>query len=282
MNVKDLSSKWLKVSEVSPHVVHVEMTRGPVNAFNEELWRAYGELFEKLAEEAYDVRAVVVSSAFPKFFTAGLDLNAAKSADSTNTDPARVAISLKKHLQEFQYAIHTPERCDFPVIAAIHGMALGLAVDLSSACDIRYAASNARFSIKEIDIGLAADIGTLAYLPKITGNMSLARELAYTAEWFSAAEAERLGFVSRVVEGGKDEVLAAALELAKKIADKSPVAITGTKRLLTHARDHSVPENLEYTAVWNSAALQTKDMAESIAANKGKRIGKFGALRPKL
>ncbi|KAF5356366.1 hypothetical protein D9758_009521 [Tetrapyrgos nigripes] len=124
---------------------------GPVNAFNEELWRAYGELFEKLAEEAHDVRAVVVSFAFPKFFTARLDLNAAKSVGSTNTDPARIALSLKKHIQEFQYAIHTPERCDFPVIAAIH-------------------ASNARFSIKEVDIGLAADIGTLVYLFKITGN----------------------------------------------------------------------------------------------------------------
>ncbi|KAF5356454.1 hypothetical protein D9758_009512 [Tetrapyrgos nigripes] len=286
MNVKDLSSKWLKVSEVSPHVVHVEITRGPVNAFNEELWRAYGELFEKLAEDAQDVRAVVISSAFPKIFTAGLDLgdagNLTKDVNSDKTDPARIAIDLKKFIKVFQEAIHTPERCDFPVIAAIHGMALGIAVDLSSACDIRYAASNTRFSIKEVDIGIAADIGTLAYLPKITGNMSLVRELAYTADWFSAAEAERLGLVSRVVEGGRDEVVAAALELAKKIADKSPVAITGTKRLITHARDHSVPENLDYTALWNSATLQTKDMAESIAANRGKRIGKFGALRSKL
>jgi delta(3,5)-delta(2,4)-dienoyl-CoA isomerase len=87
-------------------------------------------------------------------------------------------------------------------------------------------------------VGLAADAGTLAYLQKITGNQSLARELAYTARAFSSDEAEKLGLVSRVVEGGRDAVVAAALQLAKDIASKSPVAVTGTKRLLLHARDH--------------------------------------------
>ncbi|KAK7457157.1 hypothetical protein VKT23_010457 [Stygiomarasmius scandens] len=286
MNPKEFSSKWLTVSEVAPHVVHVEIARGPVNAFNNELWRAYGALFERLANEGGDIRAVVISSAFPKIFTAGLDLsdagNLSQDTNSETTDPARIALNLHKHIKEIQYAIGSPERCPFPVIASIHGMAVGIGVDLTSACDIRYAASNARFTIKEVDIGIAADVGTLAYLPKITGNMSLVRELAYTADWFSAAEAEKAGLVSRVVEGGRDEVLAASMELAKRIASKSPVAVAGTKKLITHARDHSVAENLDYTVIWNSATLQTKDMAESIAANRGKRVGKFGPLRPKL
>ncbi|KAK7457256.1 hypothetical protein VKT23_010555 [Stygiomarasmius scandens] len=286
MNPKEFSSKWLTVSEVVPHVVHVEIARGPVNAFNNELWRAYGALFERLANEGGDIRAVVISSAFPKIFTAGLDLgdagNLSQDTNSETTDPARIALNLHKHIKEIQYAIGSPERCPFPVIASIHGMAVGIGVDLTSACDIRYAASNARFTIKEVDIGIAADVGTLAYLPKITGNMSLVRELAYTADWFSAAEAEKAGLVSRVVEGGRDDVLAASIELAKRIASKSPVAVAGTKKLITHARDHSVAENLDYTVIWNSATLQTKDMAESIAANRGKRVGKFGPLRPKL
>lgn len=108
-----------------------------------------------------------------------------------------------------------------------------------------------------MDIGLAADIGTLAFLPKITGNQSLVRELAYTARSFSAAEAEKLGLVSRVVSGGRDEVVKAALELAKVIAEKSPIAVSGTKRLITHARDHSVGENLVFTQSWNAHALRT-------------------------
>lgn len=111
--------------------------------------------------------------------------------------------------------------------------------------------------MKEVDIGLAADIGSLAYLPKITGNQSFVRELAYTGRNFSAPEAEKLGLVSRIVPGGRDEVVQAALELAKVIAAKSPIAVSGTKRLVSHARDHSVEENLVYTRSWNAHALMT-------------------------
>jgi delta(3,5)-delta(2,4)-dienoyl-CoA isomerase len=131
---------------------------------------------------------------------------------------------------------------------------------------------------QEVDIGIAADIGTLAFLPKITGNQSFARELAYNARFFSAAEAEKLGFLSRVVDGGREGVVNAALELARTIASKSPIAITGTKQILIHARDHSsvlfdfrlyiyeslrhlllrfrVSDNLDYTATWNAFAMQ--------------------------
>lgn len=88
-------------------------------------------------------------------------------------------------------------------------------------------------------MGLAADIGTLARLPKVVGNHSLLHELAYTARNFSAAEAEKLGLVSRVVQGSRDEVLAAALQTAQLIAEKSPIAVLGSKHLLLHARDHT-------------------------------------------
>lgn len=130
-----------------------------------------------------------------------------------------------------------------------------------------------------MDVGLAADIGTLARAPKATASASLLRELAYTARAFSAPEALSLGFVSKVVPGGRDEVIAAAVELATVIAQKSPIAVAGTKHLLLHARDHtcvlcltenvddrfadaavlrdSVEENLAYTAIWNGAMLQS-------------------------
>jgi delta(3,5)-delta(2,4)-dienoyl-CoA isomerase len=92
--------------------------------------------------------------------------------------------------------------------------------------------------LKEVDIGLAADVGTLAYLPKITGNHSLMREMAYSAALFSASDASRMGLLSRVVPGGREEVVAAALALAGVIAGKSPIAVSGTKRILLHSRDH--------------------------------------------
>ncbi|KAF9070438.1 Delta2-dienoyl-CoA-isomerase [Rhodocollybia butyracea] len=225
----NLSTKWIKVSEPARHVLLVELAR---------FWQEYGKLFESISAEVPDVRAVVLSSVFPEIFSAGLDY-------------------FHKQIIPFQKAITAPERCLFPVIAAVHGMVVGLGVDMISACDIRYAASNAKFTIK-VYIGLAADMGSLAYLPKITGNMSFIREMAYTAQWFPASKAEQIGLVSKVVEGGRDEVVAAALEVAQLIATKSLIAVTGTKRLLSHARDHSVSENLEYTTLWNSAMLQTK------------------------
>jgi len=267
-----------------PHVIHVVLSREPVNSFVPEFWEEYGRLFDRLAEEGDDVRAVVVSSAYDKLFTAGLDLNAAASVldPEKSTDGARSSLAMRKMVLAFQRSIGAPERCPFPVIVAIHGVCFGLGVDIITACDIRYAASNSSFSIKEVDVGLAADIGSLSFLPKISGNHSLIRELAYTARSFSAAEADKAGLLSKVVQGGREEVLAAALELAKVIASKSPIAVTGTKHLITHSRDHSVPENLEYTATWNAAALMTDDIPASLAAFKTKRAPKFAPLRPKL
>ncbi|KAJ6478024.1 Delta2-dienoyl-CoA-isomerase [Mycena vulgaris] len=282
---ESLSSKWLLVSEPSPCVLHIELSRNPVNAFSIEFWRAYGALFDRITDEGRDVRAAVLSSAFPKIFTAGIDLvDAAKMNTGgltgvTGVDAARSTLAMLRDIKEFQHAINAPERCPFPVIVAVHGLVLGLGVDIISACDIRYAAEPTKFSIMEVDVGLAADIGTLAHLPKITGNHSLMRELAYTARPFSAADAERLGLVSRVVPGGRAEVIAAALELAGVIARKSPIAVSGSKRILLHARDHTVAENLEFTAVWNSAAIQTQDVTESLQASKGKRAAQFPALR---
>ncbi|KAF8841431.1 ClpP/crotonase [Paxillus ammoniavirescens] len=270
--------KYIKVSQPFPFVLHVELARGPVNAFTTEFWTEYGAVFDRVSEGEYgDVRAVVLSSVLEKIFSAGIDFQGLSFDSQSSADPARTANVLRKRLLAFQHAISAPERCPVPVIAAVHGVAYGLAIDIIAACDVRYAAVGATFSVKEVDVGLAADIGTLARLPKITGNQSLARELAYTARTFSSAEAEKLGLVSRVIgaaEGRpgseRETVVDAALNLAKEIASKSPVAVRGTKHLLLHSRDHGVPENLEYTATWNSAMLQTSDMSQAVRAAKSK------------
>ena len=141
-------------------------------------------------------------------------------------------------MRDFQHAIGAPARTPQPVIAAVHGLAFGLALDALSAVDVRLAAADAAFSIKEVDVGIAADIGTLARLPRLVGNASLLHELALTGRVFGAHDAHRLGLVSRVVPGSRDEVVRAALELAREIARKSPVAVVGVKRFLSHALDH--------------------------------------------
>jgi len=252
-----------------------------VNAFSKQFWTEYGQVLDNITEKSNDVRAVVVCSAIQKIFTAGIDFTSLAEMENFGTEPARRAYFTRKSILSFQHAITAPERCPFPVIAAAHGPVIGLGVDIISACDIRYAASNATFCIKEVDIGLAADIGTLAHLPKITSNNSLARELAYTAQPFSAIEAEKLGLVSKVVDGGRQEVVKAALDLAKCIAQKSPIAVAGTKRILIHSRDHSVPENLEYTSTWNGAMIHTADMKEAarVQVTRPKETPNFQPLR---
>lgn len=134
-----------------------------------------------------------------------------------------------------------------------------------SATDIRYSSSSARFCIKEVDIALAADIGTLQRMPKIVSNDSWIRELALTAREFDSNEAFKFGFVSKVVEGGKKEVEAAAIETAKLIASKSPVAVRGTKVALIHGRDHTVKEGLDFQAAWNMSMLQTTDLPVAVS-----------------
>ncbi|KAG2097241.1 Delta2-dienoyl-CoA-isomerase [Suillus discolor] len=283
--MSSLESKYIKISNPAPHVLLLELNRQPVNAFNTEFWKEYGRTFDALSTHPDDIRAVVLSSAFPKVFSAGIDFQGLINLGSNNTtDPARRALLIRADILDIQHAVSAPERCPIPVIAATHGLVIGLGIDLISACDVRYTASDAKFSIKEVDVGLAADAGTLAYLQKITGNKSLVCELAYTARMFSSEEAEKLGLVSRVIQGGRDAVVAAALQLARDIASKSPVAVSGTKRLLLHARDHSVADNLEYTATWNSAALQAMDLQQSVKAGmaKSKESPKFLPLKPKL
>lgn len=178
---------------------------------------------------------------------------------------------------QFQDSFTSIERCPKPVVAAIHGACIGGGVDLISACDVRYATKDAFFQIKEVDVGLAADVGTLQRLPRIVGGDSLVRELCYTARKLGADEALRCGLVSRLLED-KDAVVAAAVQTAELIAEKSPVAVQGTKHNLIYARDHSVPESLRYMATWNAAMLQSEDVMKAAVAAISKEKPKFKKL----
>ena len=131
------------------------------------------------------------------------------------------------------------------VICVIHGIAVGLAIDISCCADIRICSRDTRFAVKEVDIGLAADIGTLSRLPKAVGNLSWVKDVCLSARDFGADEALKVGFVSQV-QDSKAAALEAGLKLAGLIAGKSPIAVQGTKELLNHARDHSVAESEIY------------------------------------
>lgn len=246
-------------------VLRVSFKRGPVNSWVEPMWRELDAIFRHVATDT-DVFAVVLSGE-GRCFTAGLDLGSdslGQVMEDAGPDVARRAFAMKRWVGEFQAAVSQMERCGKPVIAAVHNVAYGLGIDLLCAVDIRLAESTARFSVKEVDAGLAADIGTLQRLPKIVGNQSLVRELCFTAREFSAKEALDMGFLSQLVDGGRDAVLKAAIDMAKVVASKAPVALRGTKELLLHARDHTVQQGLDYTALWSASMLQSEDIPVAV------------------
>ncbi|KAJ4157387.1 hypothetical protein NW754_009033 [Fusarium falciforme] len=253
--------------------------RASSTPFRRQCGSSLGASFEQLSHDA-EVRAVVLSGAGDRAFTAGLDVQAATSDGVLNggeQDVARKAKALRSHIEEFQASISAMEKCEKPVICVVHGISIGLAIDIACCADIRICASNTRFAVKEVDIGLAADIGTLARLPKLVGSTSWVKDVCLTARDFSAQEALSVGFVSQVHEG-KEAAVQAGVALAATLASKSPVAVQGTKELLNYGRDHSVDESLRYTKVWNAAAVQSKDFSQALMSGLKKTKPRFEKL----
>jgi delta(3,5)-delta(2,4)-dienoyl-CoA isomerase len=159
----------------------------------------------------------------------------------------------------------------------MHGITLGLGLDISTCADIRICTSDVKFAVKEVDIGLAADIGTLSRLPKVVGSFSWVKDVSLSARFFGGEEALRVGLVSYVLEN-KAAAIAKALDLASLLAEKSPIAVQGTKELLNHARDNKLADSLRYTRVWNSAAIQTSDVERAMLSGLKKTKPRFEKL----
>ncbi|ODN81746.1 hypothetical protein L202_02135 [Cryptococcus amylolentus CBS 6039] len=266
MDPAQYNGDFHRASEPSTGVLLLQFNRPPVNAFHDALWQEMHRIVDEVSNDP-DVRCIVLSSALENAFTAGLDVTKSElSSGKTFLDPARRATSLRAHLLKFQAAITSLSRARQPVVCALFGSSVGLAIDIASACDIRVCASNVKFGIFEVNVGLAADIGTLQRFPKIVGNDSKARELAMTGRPFGAKEAEEIGFVSEVAQGGRKEVIELALQKAKMIASRSPIAVIGTKEVMNHSRDHSVDDGLQYVAAWNMAMLQSEDTPKAMGS----------------
>lgn len=197
--------KHFELTLESDGVLQVALHHKKLNPWNDEMTHEFTAIF---AHVRYDpqVDVVVLSGSGPAF-CAGLDVTSGGLMELIEEDAARSAFALKRHIDEFQASISSLETCGKPTIGAAHGICYGLAVDLLSACDIRYADKGSRFAIREVAIGLAADIGSLQRFPRLIGNDSVFRELAYTAREFGADEAQGIGFLSKVTQGGRDAVV---------------------------------------------------------------------------
>jgi len=226
---------------LSEHIAEVCLDRpDKSNAMNAAMWQEIRQAFDWV-DSTPQARVAILSGA-GKNFCAGIDLAmlAGVQQQIANPDGARSREALRRLILDLQDCLSSIERCRKPVLAAIQGACVGGALDLVTCCDMRYAAADAIFSIKEIDLGMVADVGTLQRLPRLIGD-GMARELAYTGRNVDAAEAEKLGLVNRTFSTPAT-LSAEVRQLALGIAAKSPLATRGLKEVMNYSREHSVSD----------------------------------------
>ncbi|WIA37909.1 hypothetical protein OEZ86_001286 [Tetradesmus obliquus] len=277
--------------EATGCIGHIVLNRpNKSNAFNSAIWREFPAAV-RLLQQREEIRVLVISAA-GKNFCAGLDLSylsdtfgskmqPSSSSSSSSSCPARMRYTFRQDILQMQEAFTVLEQCRFPVIVAVQGACVGAGVDLITAADLRYCSQDAYFSVKEVDLAITADLGTLQRLPSIIGH-GAAAELALTARELPAAEAALLGLVSKAYSS-TPELMEAVMQLAAQIAAKSPLAVAGTKAVLLHTRDHGaagggVAGGLAHVALWNSAFLLSGDMQELLAARQARRQPLFSKL----
>ena len=256
------------------HIATVRLNRPEkANAMNAAMWQEIRSAF-RWVDETPEARVAVLQGE-GKLFTAGIDLQMMMGLGPQiqNECDGRTREALRRVILDMQDTLTSLERCRKPVLAAIHGACVGGGIDLVACADMRYCSADAYFTIKEIDIGMTADVGTLQRLPRLVGE-GIARELAYTGRNFAAEEARQIGLVNRVFEN-REALYAGVREIASIIAAKSPLSIRGTKEMITYARDHSVADSLNYIATWNAAMLMSQDLTEAMMSNMAKKTPSF-------
>ena len=257
------------------HVAHLVLSRPEaMNTMNPSFWRQLHDILTRLHNEG-SARALVISST-GKHFSAGMDLQTFGGAINMDDRSAEGRSAIYDLLTDMQHAFTLLEALRMPVIVAIQGGCIGGAVDMVTACCMRYASADAFFCIQEINIGMVADVGTLQRLPKLLP-MALVKELAYTGRRLSADKALAYGLVNEVLPT-HEAAVAAAMQAAKEIASKPPVAIWGTKQVLHYARDHSTEDSLRHMGWLQGAIWSNANVREAISAFQQKREANFAPL----
>jgi enoyl-CoA hydratase len=245
------------------------------NAMGPEFWRDLPLAVAELDEDD-EVRAIVLAANGPHF-SVGLDLKAMggalSSGGESTTSPATRNAKTYAMIRSMQDSVSSVAKCTKPVIAAIHGYCIGGGVDLIAACDVRFASSDAIFSVREAKVAIVADIGSLQRLPKIIG-MGHVMELALSGKDITAIRAAEIGLVNQA-EGDKNHVVHVAKDLAREIAANSPLAVQGTKAVLNATDGKTVQEGLEFVAAWNTLYMNSNDLTEAMMAFLEKRPPKF-------
>jgi len=272
--------------DIRDHIAHIILSRPEKrNSMSPAFWRELPQIIADIDDNAR-ARVIVISSTGPHF-SAGLDLASFSQDQQANNETPRDrdmrkrqrAMSMYDNILHTQRSFNCLEECRIPVLVAIQGGAIGGGVDLATACDIRYATEDAFLVIQEINIGMTADVGTFPRLVKLIPE-GIVRELAYTGRRLPAAEAKACGLVNDVFKDA-DAMLKAVMAVAREIANKAPLAVYGSKRMINYARDHSTADGLDYISIWNASMLNLDEIGEALSAQREKRAPDFAELPTK-
>jgi enoyl-CoA hydratase len=260
-------------------IAHVQFSRPEaMNSMDKAFWLEL-PLCMRDIESQTDARVIVISST-GKHFSAGMDLGVFSDTSTMpqSKDPSRMAEGLRRLVLQLQDTLSSLEEVRLPVLTAIQGGCIGGALDLVCAADSRYCTADAYFTIKETELGMTADVGTLQRLPKLIP-AGIVKELAFTGRKFSALEAQQFGLVNRVYDD-QASMLAGVMEIAAQIAANSPLAVTGCKEMLNYSRDHSVQDSLKYMATWQAGMFRPNDMMKTFQAKAMKTEAQYDDLLP--
>ncbi len=260
-------------------VAHVQFSRPEaMNSMNKAFWLELPQCMRDI-EVLTDTRVIVISST-GKHFSAGMDLGVFSDSSTMpqSKDPSRMAEGLRRLVLQLQATLSSLEEIRLPVLTAIHGGCIGGALDLVCAADSRYCTSDAYFTIKETELGMTADVGTLQRLPKLIP-AGIVKELAFTGRKFTAQEAQQFGLVNRVYDD-QESMLVGVMEIAAQIAANSPLAVIGCKEMLNYSRDHSVEDSLKYMATWQAGMFRPNDMMKTFQAKAMKTQPEYDDLLP--
>jgi enoyl-CoA hydratase len=259
------------------HVAHLVLNKPEaMNTMHPTFWRELDAVLTQIHQDG-SARALVISST-GKHFSAGMALDTFSGAIQMQDESPEGRAAAFDTLSDMQATFTKLETLRIPVIAAIQGGCIGGAVDMVTACCIRYATPQTFFCIQEINIGMVADVGTLQRLPKLIP-LAVVKEMAYTGRRLGADRALQYGLVNAIFDT-EEAMLAGALQCAAEIASKPPVAIWGTKQAIHFARDHSVDDSLKQMGWLQGAIWSNRHVMESVKAMKAKGTGEFPALTP--
>ena len=262
---------------IQDHIAHLVLSRPQaLNTLDLTFWRELDAVLHDL-HQGNKARVLVMSST-GKHFSAGMSLDVFGSSVAMDDQSAEGRAAIADMLAGLQSTFTRIENLRIPVIVALQGGCIGGAVDMVTAACLRYASADTFFCIQEINIGMVADVGTLQRLPKLMP-MAVVKELAYTGRRMSADKAMQYGLVNEVLPDAAS-ALAAAMQAAKEIANKPPVAIWGTKQALHYARDHSTDDALKQMGWLQSGIWSNAHVKEAIDAFQNKRSASFADLAP--